>query len=251
MARSIKLGVAAAFLGTVGCVPLSDYRALEERYKEQEQYVLRHRGRVGALEQNESALQERTQEQTRQLELARERLQRSEQLRQRLQDELDQARAEAAALAAQPAPQPTLPAAAPREEAPVVEGFEVNPATQGIMLDHAVLFAPGRAELKNDGRRVLDRLRDELNSSDYRRFRVRIEGHTDDVPISRSATRHQSNWDLSGKRALAVLHYLEENGIDAGRLCFSGYGPHQPFVQGTDADARARNRRVEVVLFED
>ena len=58
------------------------------------------------------------------------------------------------------------------------------------------------------------------------------------------------NWDLSSKRALAVLHYLETKGIDASRLFFAGFGQHRPFATGTDAAAKARNRRVEIVVVE-
>lgn len=75
---------------------------------------------------------------------------------------------------------------------------------------------------------------------------VYVEGHTDDVPLDRAG---YSNWDLSVDRALAVLDYLElDAGIAPYRLSASGYGEYRPRVEGTSAEARQANRRVELVI---
>jgi flagellar motor protein MotB len=235
--RIVKLGTAALVAWSAGCVPLTDYQALEKRFGEQEQYVLEHKAQTRELERREQVLTMRTREQQEQIGLLQTRLEKSETLRQRLEGET----------AAAPA---TLPASAPREEQQSVMGLEVNPQTQGLMLENGVLFSPGRAELKAEGNAVLDRLVTELNADRYHGSKIRIDGHTDDAPIQRSADRNSSNWDLSGRRALAVLHYLESHGIDSERLSFSGFGPHRPVQPGSDNSARARNRRVEVVLFD-
>jgi chemotaxis protein MotB len=78
---------------------------------------------------------------------------------------------------------------------------------------------------------------------------VQVEGHTDDVPFGRPGF---DNWDLSAERALAVLHLLVDgHELDPDRLGAVGYGEHRPLVENTDSDARALNRRVElVVLYE-
>jgi len=109
-----------------------------------------------------------------------------------------------------------------------------------------VFFEPGRATLKPKGKQILSEVMAELNKPEFLGQAIRVEGHTDDTPIKRSG--HGSNWDLSAKRALAVLHHLEQSGVASDRLCFAGYGQHRPLEPGQTKDARSRNRRVEIVL---
>ncbi len=234
-----RLVMAALIAGSAGCVPLTDYRALEKRFEEQEAYVVKHKDTQRGLEKREQVLTMRAREQQRQVDLLRTRLQKSETLRERLSEQL----------AAKPQPA-TVPASTPKEEPapPQVMGLEVNPATRGLVLDNGVFFEPGKAILKPQGEKILRDVMAELNKPDMRQRIVRIEGHTDDTPIKRSG--HSSNWELSSKRALAVLHFLEKSGISSERLCFAGYGPHRPLAPGASKDALRKNRRVEIVLLE-
>ena len=79
---------------------------------------------------------------------------------------------------------------------------------------------------------------------------IRIEGHTDDVPISTS--RYGSNWELSTARASAVVAYLVQNvGVDPARLSAAGYGEFHPLVANDTPLHRARNRRIDIVILED
>jgi len=76
---------------------------------------------------------------------------------------------------------------------------------------------------------------------------VRLEGHTDSVPIQNG--RFRSNWDLSAARSIAALGYFESNfGISPDRLSISGYADNLPVADNESADGRARNRRVDVVI---
>lgn len=229
------LGFALLVASAAGCVPLSDYRALERQFDEQEKFVVAHKDQVRELERREQAVTLRAREQEQQLELLRGRLEKSETLRHRLEERLKTG---------------SVPAAAPREEPPTVLGLEVNPETRGLVLESALLFPPGKWELRPEGKAMLDRIVAELTSPRYRDKNIRIDGHTDDAPIQRSRDKNQSNWDLSAKRALAVVHYMEEKGVDAGRLSFAGFGEHHPIQTGNDDKTRARNRRVEIVLVE-
>ena len=78
---------------------------------------------------------------------------------------------------------------------------------------------------------------------------IRIEGHTDDVPIR--TERFGSNWELSTARASAVVAHLVTSGrIDPARLSASGYGEFHPRVPNTSPGARARNRRIDIVVLE-
>lgn len=78
---------------------------------------------------------------------------------------------------------------------------------------------------------------------------LRVDGHTDDVPLS-GAGRLRDNWELSSARALSVVKYLISEGVPAERLVAAGFGENQP-LDTTDSDeARARNRRIELKLTE-
>lgn len=75
---------------------------------------------------------------------------------------------------------------------------------------------------------------------------LRVEGHTDDVPIT--TARFPSNWHLSAARALAVLRFLEGKGVDPKRLQAVGYGAVAPRQPNDSAEHRAANRRIEIKL---
>ena len=111
----------------------------------------------------------------------------------------------------------------------------------------AELGAAGRAELAELGgalRDVIDRIPERID------WLLVVEGHTDDVPLV-SAGRYRNNWELSQGRALSVVRYLSENeGIPPERLAALGYGEYQPVDAGGDAEARARNRRIELKFAE-
>ena len=78
---------------------------------------------------------------------------------------------------------------------------------------------------------------------------IRIEGHTDDVPIRTS--RYGSNWELSTARASAVVAYLiQQVGIAPARLSAAGYGEFHPRVANDSPVNRARNRRIDIIILE-
>ena len=78
---------------------------------------------------------------------------------------------------------------------------------------------------------------------------LRIEGHTDDVPIR--TARYTSNWELSTARASAVVEYLvEAYGFDPARLSAAGYAEHHPRVANDTPENRARNRRIDIVILD-
>lgn len=111
-----------------------------------------------------------------------------------------------------------------------------------------ILFDSGSADVKKDGKKVLDRVAEILKKVADKQ--IRIEGHTDNVPIgSRIAKRFPTNWELSNARATNVVKYLQEKGIDPKLLSPSGYSEYRP-VESNDTDAgKAKNRRIEIVLI--
>ena len=128
-------------------------------------------------------------------------------------------------------------------------GVEVSTTSRGavISLPEAGSFAPGRAELSTRARDVMLDLAAELRALPNQ---IRVEGHTDDVPIH--TPQFASNWELSTARATTVVQFLIEiGGVDATRLAAAGYGEFRPRVDNDSADARARNRRVDIVVLDE
>jgi chemotaxis protein MotB len=113
-----------------------------------------------------------------------------------------------------------------------------------IRMTSAILFSEAQAALTPQAERVLSGLTPVLAKAPSR---LRVEGHTDDVPI-RSA-HFPSNWELSTARAISVIRYLEEHGIARERLSVAGYGEHHPLAPNDSSERRALNRRVEIVVL--
>ncbi len=128
---------------------------------------------------------------------------------------------------------------------------EVRIVGDRFVFQSEVLFASGSAELGEGGKEQLSRLAlllldiaakipPDLN------WILRVDGHTDDVPISNR--RFASNWELSAARAISVVKFLKHQGIPAKHLAATGFGEYQPLDRRGDAIARRRNRRIELKL---
>ncbi|HTP65650.1 MAG TPA: flagellar motor protein MotB [Geobacteraceae bacterium] len=77
---------------------------------------------------------------------------------------------------------------------------------------------------------------------------VRVEGNTDNVPISSRAFK--SNWELSTTRATNIVHYLIENyGFQPEKISAVGYGEYRPMADNESSSGRSKNRRVDIVLL--
>ncbi|MDD9975969.1 MAG: OmpA family protein [Candidatus Poribacteria bacterium] len=110
-----------------------------------------------------------------------------------------------------------------------------------------ILFETGKATLSPEGKTLLDAIAEEvLLNKNYVDYAVRVEGHTDNTPISGSELR---NWDLSTERAIAAVKYLQVHaGVEAQRLAASGYAFYQPIDTADTSEAKAKNRRIEIIL---
>jgi chemotaxis protein MotB len=114
-----------------------------------------------------------------------------------------------------------------------------------ISVKDTVLFRQGSADMDSRAHDVVTEvgkiLKDIPNS-------IRIEGHTDNVPIH--TIKYYSNWELSTARATNVLHYLiESSGISPERLSAAGYGEFRPVVTNENDSGKAINRRVDIVVL--
>jgi chemotaxis protein MotB len=111
----------------------------------------------------------------------------------------------------------------------------------------SILFDSGKAEVKKGGLEILGKVISILK--DVKDKSIRIEGHTDNVQISRAlAQRYPTNWELSAARAINVARYLQDEGIGPGQLSAAAYGEWKPVAENDTPEGRAKNRRIEIVL---
>ena len=112
------------------------------------------------------------------------------------------------------------------------------------------MFAVGQADILPAAEPILDRVAQNLILLGIQTYRVDVEGHTDDDPIS--TAKFPSNWELSAARAAAVARFLISRGVDEERITVLGYGDTRPKVDNRDLNGvpipenMAENRRVVV-----
>lgn len=124
---------------------------------------------------------------------------------------------------------------------------KVNLTGEGleIAIQDAVLFRSGEAEILNDVSPLLSKLSDMLHDLENK---VKIVGHTDNVPIS--TAKFRSNWDLSAMRAINVMNYMvTSTGISANRASIEAHGEYMPKYDNNTEDGRSKNRRVEIIVI--
>ncbi len=115
-----------------------------------------------------------------------------------------------------------------------------------VSLEEKLLFGSGSTRVDPKGKSALKRLARVLEQNPD--INIMIEGHTDDVPV-RPSEAMQDNWDLSVKRATAVVRILlDGSSIDPKRLTASGRGEYLPVDPGKSPEARQKNRRTEIIL---
>lgn len=131
-------------------------------------------------------------------------------------------------------------------EAELASGqIEIQQLRDGLQLNLAqeVLFASGSAEVSRGGQAVLGKVAERVGAAPYR---VVVQGHTDDVPIS--SERFPSNWELAGARASRVARILARQGVPPERLSALSFGEYAPRASNETEAGRARNRRIEITL---
>jgi chemotaxis protein MotB len=128
-----------------------------------------------------------------------------------------------------------------------IEGVTISQTKEGLHISIAekLLFDSGSAELKAIAFNILDKMIDILTHTDYK---IRIEGHTDDVPIH--SARYANNWELSIARSISVMKYfMNKTEINPDRLIAVGYGEKKPLYPNITEQNRSLNRRVELVFI--
>jgi type VI secretion system protein ImpK len=114
-----------------------------------------------------------------------------------------------------------------------------------VRLNSDRLFASGSAELASTYRETLQRVAEGLKQSSGR---IEVIGHSDNVPLK--SLRFASNRELSRMRAQHTLEALASMGIENSRLVPDGLGESQPIAPNETEQGRAKNRRVELVVYD-
>ncbi len=125
--------------------------------------------------------------------------------------------------------------------------FNLRQEARGIViqLQDTRLFASGSAELRAG---VLPELKKVVQEVAGLKQPVRIEGHTDNVPVN--GGRYASNWDLSAARANQVLRFfLSQSQMPPADFSVAGYGEFRPIAPNSTEQGRAKNRRVDIVIL--
>ncbi|HAF29081.1 MAG TPA: flagellar motor protein MotB [Bacteroidales bacterium] len=115
-----------------------------------------------------------------------------------------------------------------------------------VSLDEQLLFKSGSFVVDPKGVSALKKLADVLAAN--KDINIMVEGHTDDVPYIASESI-KDNWDLSVKRATAIVRILlENNKIEGSRIIAAGRSKYMPVIDSKAPDARKKNRRTEIIL---
>ena len=114
-----------------------------------------------------------------------------------------------------------------------------------------ILFSSGDADISAQGLKVLERVGNVLKNTEKKV--IRVEGHTDNVPISsRLEEKFPTNWELSTARATNVVRFLQDKvGIAPARLEAVGMSEYHPVATNKTLVGRGQNRRIEIALLPD
>jgi chemotaxis protein MotB len=125
--------------------------------------------------------------------------------------------------------------------------LEVKQEARGLVISlrQAAFFESGQADIHEAAYDIVDKIAAIIGPIPNA---IRLEGHTDSVPISNS--RFRSNWELSAVRSIRMLElFVTRNGVSRERLSIAGFAEMAPLSPNDSADGRARNRRVDVVIL--
>jgi len=147
----------------------------------------------------------------------------------------------------EPAPvqKPRLATFLQREIAEGLVGLKEDSRSSVITIRGDGLFASGSATVEDQYLPLLDRIARALAEVPGR---VVVLGHTDNQPLNRSG-RFPSNWHLSRERAKSVAEDLASFSANGSRFSYEGRADSEPIASNDTAEGRARNRRVEIVLY--
>jgi len=134
----------------------------------------------------------------------------------------------------------------------VADAVRVDKYNRGITLELAsdTFFRRGSAEIRPESRTILIRISETLVAPRYSKFKIAVEGNTDDTPPQ--IARYATNWDLSGSRASNIVRLFTEADIPAGRMRAVALADTMPQLPNRDGagnalpENQAKNRRITI-----
>ncbi len=115
-----------------------------------------------------------------------------------------------------------------------------------VSLAEQLLFGSGSVDVDKKGEAALQQLAKAIK--DQKDLQILVEGHTDNVPISRSSQYMHDNWDLSVMRATAIVRILTGAGLSPTQVTASGRGEYVPLAPNDSPQAKQKNRRTEIII---
>lgn len=126
--------------------------------------------------------------------------------------------------------------------------LSIDPQFQFVQLSlkGSILFESGKADIMEQAKPILSKLGDVLGK--FEGYTIEIVGHTDNVPMSSNSFK-DNNW-LSSARALNAAEYLiDNNKLNPAKVKYSGRGEYEPIASNDTEEGRARNRRIEIRIY--
>lgn len=114
-------------------------------------------------------------------------------------------------------------------------------------LSGSILFDSGKAEIKKESLPVFSKIGDILRV--YKGYRIEIEGHTDNVPVSKNSRYANNNWLSSARAINAAMYLIEEKGLDPKTLSWTGRGEYEPIATNDTVAGKEKNRRIEIKIY--
>jgi chemotaxis protein MotB len=118
-----------------------------------------------------------------------------------------------------------------------------------VSLAEQLLFGSGSVQVDQKGVSALQQLAKAIK--DQRDINILVEGHTDNVPISRKSAYMNDNWDLSVMRATSITRILTKAGVSPEQITASGRGEFLPLASNDSPQNRQKNRRTEIIITPD
>lgn len=133
------------------------------------------------------------------------------------------------------------------------QAISVEKTERGLQMElsTSIYFKPDTAQLDEENEPMLAQLIDALNTERYKKYNIIIEGHTDDVKVSKNSF-YSTNWELSAARATRLVRYFIEQGYEPERMQANAYGGSHPKLPNLDEKGypiesnRERNRRMVI-----
>lgn len=118
-----------------------------------------------------------------------------------------------------------------------------------VSLAEQLLFGSGSIQIDQKGVTALQQLAKAIK--DEKDINIMVEGHTDNVPVSKKSAYMNDNWDLSVMRATSITRILTKAGVAPEQITASGRGEFSPLAANTSADNKQKNRRTEIIITPD